>query len=896
MLQTFVRAKLQRQRVNHVLVARPVLIQRVAEGGAGDVTLLVAPAGYGKTTVVTEWALQAKTPVAWYSIDESDNNFHQFLSYFVAAIQTIYPDSCKSLRGILERLPLPDVPRLADLLGQAIDELPFAFALVLDDYHCISDPHVENLLNELLRYPSRNMHLVITSRSLPALALARLRSNCRLNELSLRELCFTKAEAAALLHLVCEHAYTDATAAALHQRTEGWAAGLYLLALALGTAQHPADILGKDPSKLERYTAEYLMEQVLQQQPPRVRDFLFRTSIVERLAPGLAEAIMGNEWTSTGLTLRGFAQAGLFLHALDDTDEWHTYHPLFRSLLQQQLQASMGPKEIAVLHRRASTWLCRHGLYDDALQQAFAAGDTMLALQIVIDHFTGWLGRDPWHTIQRRLNLFPAELLDRHPWLLMARGHVFLLQSKWDAVLPLLTRAEERLADGDFVLSPQQERLLRGYLDVVWAVHWSAATDAEQATTAARRALAVLPDQDYYARGVLQLILTLALNVRGERALAEQMLMAALAQAELSPMGGAAHLRPLLCLCSLYFVEGSIELAAQVARMLLQKATEVGSLFDQLMAHLALGVAAYETNDLNAAVEHFQRGAELRYAGNVRGGHECLVGMALSYHALNRPEAVKATLLQLNDYHTDVASSVLAAEAISLQRRMGLAGTGAGNGDLRRRSVPARTGIWYGWLEIPAITEIRLALASGNERGIAQAESALGQLWSTAVELNKPVYQAALLALKALLLQHKRQRAAALETLRHALALAEEHGFVRSLADGGPLLEPLLAELAITEPSAIIAQVRAAIGAGGHKGTGSREPMAAMARLAIPLTRREREVLALLGQYRTDREIAETLVISPLTVRTHIENLSSKLSVNGRRAIVNQAREKGLLA
>jgi LuxR family maltose regulon positive regulatory protein len=429
----------------------------------------------------------------------------------------------------------------------------------------------------------------------------------------------------------------------------------------------------------------------------------------------------------------------------------------------------------------------------------------------------------------------------------------------------------------------------------VWAVHWSTATDAKQAIEAARKALPALAETHYYARGVLLLALTLSLQVNGQAALAEPMLAAALAQAELSTLGGAALLRPLLCLMSLHFAEGNIGIATQVAQILLRRATETNSWFDLQTAHLALGFAAYETNDLPAAIEHFRHGADLRHAGNVRAGHECLVGLVLSYHALRRTDAVKATLAQLADYHADVGSSMLAAEAISLQRRCGLLGAGSGGGDFRRRGVSVHMSIWFGWLEVPALTEVRLALAAGQGRNLAPVESALRQLWEVAVELNKPTYQVALLALKAVLQQQMGRKGAALETLRQALAIGEERGYVRSVVDAGPQLEPLLAELAILQPSAYLERVRAALDV-RPKIQGGKESVTPITRVAIPLTRREREVLALLGQYRTDREIAETLVISPLTVRTHIENLSSKLSANGRRAIVNQAREKGLLA
>ena len=256
--------------------------------------------------------------------------------------------------------------------------------------------------------------------------------------------------------------------------------------------------------------------------------------------------------------------------------------------------------------------------------------------------------------------------------------------------------------------------------------------------------------------------------------------------------------------------------AAQASRNLLQKAQEAKSLFDQQMAYLAIGAAAYEINDLEAAVDAFRQGADLRHVGNVRAGHECLVGMALAYHALGRSEDVRATVAALADYHAEVASTVLTAEAISLQRRLGLLNSGFSARDVVRRSVPARTGMWYGWFEVPAITQVRMALASGQApvhgqgRNLAQVDAALQQLLAIAVELHKPGYQAALLALKAILLHRRKQTVAALEVLRQAVVLGEERGLVRCIADAGPQLEPLLAQLASIQPSDYLDRLRAA--------------------------------------------------------------------------------------
>ena len=487
MPQTLMRAKLHKPHVDHSLVERPQLVQRIHASTRGHVTLIVAPAGYGKTTLVTQWAAEADLPVAWFSIDESDNDLVRFLSYLVAAIQAIYPDACPHLLGLLDRSPLPDIERLAVTLSNDVGALPQRIALVLEDYHWITDPDIQSVLNEFLRHPARKMHIVLTSRSQPALALSRLRSSRHLGELHMQDLRLSEAEAAALLAQRTPVALSSEEVTNLVARTEGWAAGLHLAALSL-----------EAEGSIDSYTADYLLEQVLLQQPPLIRDFLLKTSILDRLSPDLAEAVVGSDQSSTGITLQALTRKGLFLQATDQgadgSDVWYTVHRLFRTVLRQQLEATASPSQVAVLHRRASAWFCASGFYDEAMQHALAAHDTLLAVQIVVDHFTDWLEEDRWRRIEHRLNLLPSDLLDRHPWLLMARTQLLLLQYKWNALLPLLTRAEQRLAEGEYQLSPAKARLLRCYLDVPWAVHWSP-SEPHKAIEAARQVMPRAPDR-----------------------------------------------------------------------------------------------------------------------------------------------------------------------------------------------------------------------------------------------------------------------------------------------------------------------------------------------------------------------------------------------------------------
>ena len=271
---------------------------------------------------------------------------------FLVTLSDGLPPLCPHLLGLLDRSPLPDAERLAVTLSNDIDALPQRIALVLDDYHWITESAIQCVINEFLRHPLRKLHLVLTSRSQPALALSRLRSNRYLCELHMQDLRLTEPEAAALLAQRIPVALSSEEVTVLVARTEGWAAGLHLAALSL-----------EAEGSIDSYTADYLLEQVLLQQQPVVRDFLLKTSILDRLSPDLAEAVVGSEQSATGITLQALARKGLFLQATDrsadGSEAWYTVHRLFRTLLRQQLEATASPSQVAVLHRRASAWYCR---------------------------------------------------------------------------------------------------------------------------------------------------------------------------------------------------------------------------------------------------------------------------------------------------------------------------------------------------------------------------------------------------------------------------------------------------------------------------------------------------------------------------------------------------------
>jgi len=386
-----------------------------------------------------------------------------------------------------------------------------------------------------------------------------------------------------------------------------------------------------------------------------------------------------------------------------------------------------------------------------------------------------------------------------------------------------------------------------------------------------------------------------ALHSLGDFTTAERILNEALAL-EASPRSNYFFVRLLTALTGLYLAEGNTFLITRAAERLRQTAAEANLPVGLAWAHMMLGVAAYEANDLSRAAAHFAANTGLYHTGNIRAGYDCLLGLALIEQARRQDAAARQAVANLLDFQRDALDPSFAAESDSLQARLALL-----KGDLesaRRwgsRSSPDLSLLWCLWLEVPAITHIRVGLAERSRSDLERTRQELDALLDLATRLHKPRRMVELLALKALLLERLNDRGAALMALEAALALGGPRGLVRAIADAGPQLLPLLKASAKRTPSEYLDRILVALQPAADAPVTRSETTPASAISIESLTHREQDVLGLLGRRYTDREIAEALVISPLTVRYHIENLSEKLGVRGRRKLVAQARELGLL-
>src|SRR5256886_3195595 len=371
--------KLYLPRLRPNVVIRPRLLERLNEGLHRNLTLISAPAGFGKTTLVSQWLAGGSRPTAWLSLDEGENDLTRFLTYLVAALQTIAPNIGEGVLGVLQSPQPPPPEAILTALLNEITTIPDHFVLVLDDYHVLDAKQVDQALTYLVEHLPPQMHLVIATREDPQLSLARLRARSHLTELRAADLRFTASEAAAFLNHVMGLSLSAADIAALEDHTEGWIAGLQLAALSMQGHQDVPGFIRAFAGD-HRYIVDYLVEEVLQRQPEPVRSFLLQTSILDRLSGPLCDAVTGQE--EGNARVEALERGNFFVVPLDDKRHWYRYHHLFAEVLSVHLMAEQ-PHQVATLHRRASEWYEQNGSAADAIRHALAAKDFARAAGLI---------------------------------------------------------------------------------------------------------------------------------------------------------------------------------------------------------------------------------------------------------------------------------------------------------------------------------------------------------------------------------------------------------------------------------------------------------------------------------------------------------------------------------
>jgi LuxR family transcriptional regulator, maltose regulon positive regulatory protein len=896
-----VATKLHVPRPRHGFLARPRLLERLAAGMRNELVVVCTPAGFGKTTLLADWARHSRRPVAWLSLDDGDNDPTRFWRQVAAALDRVCPGVGQRVAAQLGPTPPRSFDGLVAALVNELADVADEVVLVLDDYHLVEAAPVHQSMGFLLEHLPACLRLVVASRADPPLPLARLRARGQLAELRAADLRFTREEAAALLRTAVGPELPEAAVVALEGRTEGWAAGLQLAGLSLRGHADPAGFVATF-SGSNRHVLDYLTEEVLARQPEQLREFLLESSVLERLSGPLCKAV--TDRMDSQAMLEAVERANLFLVPLDEVRGWWRYHHLFAELLRARLQQTR-PERLPALHHNAAAWCQQHGLADEAVRHALAAGEVAWAARLVEEHLQARFQRSEGVTVNRWLAALPAALVSSRPRLLVARAVWAIVGGRVEEAEPLLHAAERAMATpAGEPPEPSAGRPPSGLANVPAMIPLLRAElarergDAERTIGFARHGLARAGADDRYLRYLARWHLAVGTLLQGRVTDAE----AALAELAADPWAAGADryfaVRARYTLGRCQRAQGRLGAALRSCQQALELAVEPSRrpLPAAGMAHVGLAEVLYEQGELDAAHQHASQGvglcrqlgyplplvAGLTILAWIRQAQGDAAGALAAIGEAERVQVSPAVVALFNPVPVLWARLALArgevAEAAHWVTQRGLA--------LNDQPNYPR--------EAEYLVLARVLLA---EDPPGRAVGLLERLRELAVAQGRTGSVIEVGALQALALDTVGEEAGALAALAEALALAATEGYVRVFVDEGAPMARLLGILATASatgkavaathvPAAYLRRLLHAFDQAG---------VAVPSGLVVPLSGRELEVLALLGAGTPNQAIAEELVISLHTVKRHVTHIFDKLGATNRTQAVTRARELGLL-
>lgn len=907
-----VRSKLHRPFLASGTVPRPNLIQQLHKGLQARITLVSAPAGFGKSTIIGTWLDYIETlpkqgcdmRVSWLSLEEGDNQLLRFIRYFVGAIEEQYPQSCTSVVSLIYDKPPATIEALTDVLTDAISQLSGQLVLVLDDLHLIKDEAIYAFLARLVQYTYSHLHLVLITRVDPPLPLSRWRAQGQLSELRLHDLSFTVEETSAFFASQLAKMPTDEMICILHERTEGWVVGLRLVALALQSTTDYSALIDGFKANSNRYIIDYLMDDVLDQQSPSLQQFLISTSILNRFSASLCATVAEISETVAQQHINFLGRANLFLINLSTPALWYRYHHQFQSMLLSRLHERYDEAAICMLHRQAAAWLAAHGQIDEAIPHLLAIPDLTAIADLIESQRTMALNQHRFHELEEWLNLLPPQLLNQRPALLVCLAWVCDHRLDYMQCLATIQRAEALLDEQADTIPEVTNYLLRADI-IALRITSDRSLDPEFAIAAIRQNWSQVRSYLAYTHCFVVVWLSFAAHRLVGDDLPLEILLTALEQTPEWPHMARARIFYSLGIlywhrCNLTLSERAFQQGLHLSRQF--KLPLATMLCNFGLALVSSGRSQYvQAESFHLAVvqdPHFQNG--LRAVVSTYS----LMGL---YALRGEVDAARPLIERLSAHAEMMGRPYLINQVAALEAYLGLL-----NGDLpmaMRWALVDSQGVMYSASDRIPVIRATILMAEGSTPSLMEAERILDELdrrheyeHDTAFGVETKILQ--------VINWHKLGREAdALRCLGTVVQLAVPNGLIGPFIERSQDIELLLGKLADrSEYTQLVNLLLSFFPSSGVKN----EPVesveltsTSMAHAIITatleqelveaLTDRELDILRLLEERLSNKEIAQKLIVSANTVRNHTSNIFSKLHADNRFHAVERARELGLL-
>ncbi|MDX2465089.1 MAG: hypothetical protein QNK31_11345, partial [Porticoccus sp.] len=715
-----------------------------------SLTLLSAPAGYGKSTLVSCWLETLDSPTAWVSLDEYDNDLPFFMAYLLTAVNNIFPDTMTDTIALLNGAELPPIRVLINTLINELNQIETDYVLVLDDYHAIHNMDIHDVMSGLLRYPPPTLHLVITTRQDPPLDLLTLRAKSRLHEIRTLDLRFTQEEVATYMGKFLDNPLDVETIAILTKKTEGWITGIRLMRLSM---RHVGQFDLKQFAQITQnhLIEEFLMSAIVDSLAPDLQECLLKTAILDRFCADLCTAVCHTD-TKPATSLEGdtiiniLEESNLFIIPLDTHHKWFRFHHLFQELLLRQLEKTKGEAFIASLHSQASQWYAENDLIDEALRYALLAGDTEAAIALITQHRHELMNHEKWRQLERWLKQLPPAIIEEVPDLLMAQ--VWIDYYFWYDIAGIPQKLDllEDMLKSDSFDSATVNRITAEVLALRSHYLYWMNLDGATGVATAQLALEHIPPEHECVLSTAILGMAASYQLLGNKRKAIQTLKKPLANGAFQSQ--SANGRLLFGLCIIYYPMGDLGNLQQVANQFLRLSEEYGLTWSVSFAHYFLGIAHYEKNELIAAEKHLSLLVQEAYQHPMQNVFHSAYALALLYQAQRETKKVEQTAKFIADLASEKnnqfllgLTDVLEAELALCQGKIVMATQWA------KRYKPDQPKTIQRYF-MPELTYIKVLLAGDSA---AQREEATVRL--TALEDHAKRIHADTLLIKTLTLQ-----------------------------------------------------------------------------------------------------------------------------------------------
>jgi len=879
------------------------LIEQLNDGISKRLVLISAPAGFGKSTLLSSWAAQSKssTRVAWLSLDERDNDLARFISYFIAALQVIEADIGAGIQTALQgHSELNPEIILTNLLNE-IAKLPEDVILILDDYHVIESHSIDQSITFLLDNLPSQFHLVISSRIDPTLPIPRFLARGQMIEIRADDLRFSSGEAADFLNQVMGFELTYADLAALEERTEGWIAGLQLAGLSM-RAQEDIHKFVRSFTGSNRYILDYLGEEVLAHQSPAIQEFLLQTSILNRLCAALCNELLFGETLPPDFASQDILEYleanNLFIVPLDDERHWYRYHHLFTELLQHQLKRQL-PKRVADLHTKASKWHEINGFPDEAIFHAFNAGNVAKAAELIEANSIATTIAGEVYTVNNWLDRLPEDMIRSKPGLCLAQGWQSYINGQTDKAILWLDILEanlgfpagKRLDEVDVTGLPNQEiwEALATIRSTIFA--WQG--KAQLSIEFSQWALEKIKTGNLNYRCILEWNLAFSSRLVGDLIVSEKAYLRAI-QLGQDIKNTVTVLNATVGLAQLYRVLGQLQKSEKTFLKVFELGDKYRMPYSVALgsAHIGLANVLCQMNRLDSAVDHFHQGFEIAEKWGVLDlvkAYICHYRIQLAQGDLQSAmEALEKAISLAKELDQDFRGGV----ARALRTRLWLL-----QGEFDNANHWFQHEFEYDPLdpselnEIRGITQARVLLALGNITGCLDL---LEMVLMNAENTHRLGHAIEIRIIKALALEKNQDSNLALIELEQALGLAEPHGFMRIFLDEGPEMEALITKVLHTLAFVAERRVSTAYLHNLLSAFGVSTPIQDQT-LVEEISPRELEILQLIAIGLSNREISERLFLAINTIKGYNRTIFSKLGVQNRTEAANRARELGIV-